>query len=268
MSTIGQALLTIGRVLYDNAARQNLGSVSYGGVETQGFGPLNLFDWQDFTTFKPSNGVTQVTVTLTENVTVDSLGLYIKVPDADFGQVTLRYNAGGGDILLHVSPLFTPGTEFPVYLADFTPVNLVAGNTLIFEFNTTNNSNFLVRQAAAGPILDFAMGQQSAIKPSELSYGQVLTNAISVNGSIIGRSVRRLEKKQEIMLDNLEFSWVKDNWNSLAKHATRFPFFYQYNSADHPDSVSFSAAVSISAPSLMARRDLMTVSMPLHSLTD
>jgi hypothetical protein len=111
------------------------------------------------------------------------------------------------------------------------------------------------------------MGQWADITPPTLYSGVVLSNVIAENGSILGRNVRRAEKKGELSLDYLDPTWVRTSWDAFAIHAARYPFFYRWDPVGHPAEVAFAAAESIQAPRNSSPPPYMSVSMPMRIIT-
>jgi hypothetical protein len=91
----------------------------------------------------------------------------------------------------------------------------------------------------------------------------VVENVISVNGSILGRNLRRIVKSGNIELNYLTQSWVRSYWNPLAIHASTLAFFWRWNPVSYPKEIGFCVADKIEAPQNSSPPPYMSVSMPL-----
>jgi len=92
-----------------------------------------------------------------------------------------------------------------------------------------------------------------------------VTNNIGANGSVLGRSIKRLERQGKIQLENLTATWVRDSWEPFATHACRYPFFFQWNSRDYSSEVAFAFAEQIEPPKHTAN-GYLAVEMPIRML--
>ena len=124
-----------------------------------------------------------------------------------------------------------------------------------------------VRQLTVGEALVFPIGQWSGIASPKFVAGIVQENVIAINGSIIGRNIRRVEKEATIDLQYLEDSWVRASWEPFAEHAKRRSFWYLWD-PDRPADVAFAAATSIDPPKNSNPVPLLAVTMPLKLITD
>ena len=146
----------------------------------------------------------------------------------------------------------------------FNNTTILSGRKLRFEFQIGSDP-LLVRQLVAGQRLSLQMGQYAGISPPRLLSGIVQSNTIAQNGSILGRNVRRLERNNSIDLQYLTESWIRDNWDPFARHASRFAFIYQWNHNDYPDEVAF-ATGEVQPPVNSMPPGHMSVTMPMKIL--
>jgi hypothetical protein len=96
----------------------------------------------------------------------------------------------------------------------------------------------------------------------------VIENKISVNGSIIGRNLRRFEKSSQINLPYLTPDWVRTNWEAFVQWAIRYPFWQRWNPTTYPGDVAFTVADTISPPKNASPPPYMTVEMNTKFITE
>lgn len=253
--------MVIGEVLYNNASRQ--ASPSYSGSVTSGFEPQNAFDWRDFSLFRPNTGTTQIDITLTSNIVLNRAAIWCApAPGSSVTSIKLQYESSPG-VFTDVSTWGSPSAS--ILWSSFADINAVSGRKVRWLF-TGVTGYFDIRQLVCGPVLQFEIGQWVGISPASLQFGVIVENVIAVNGSILARNVKRVEKKGEIKLNYLTESWVRNSWNSFAIHATRYPFLWLWNPAKSQDA-AFAAAESIEGPVNEMPTPRMSVNMPIRFLT-
>jgi hypothetical protein len=114
--------------------------------------------------------------------------------------------------------------------------------------------------------MEMQRGQWVTATPPTLTQGIKVTNNISVNGSFLGRSIKRLERKGKIDLEHLTEAFVRDTWEPFAKHAATKPFIFKWsdNSA-YSSEIGYCFAENIVAPR-NAGNSFMSVEMPMRML--
>lgn len=250
------ATLVYGQVFYDNLLRSSLATVTYDGTEIIGFESVNAYDWRDFTFFQPGAN---------------------KHLEVDFGGATaadtvcIWWGSEGTDTCL-VS--YWDGATWQT----ITTFSQAVSPLQWFDFPTETRTKYRftfstvssiqpIRQLTIGVKLTFAMGQWVDINPPLLVQGVVVENQISVNGSIIGRNLRRFEKMGQISLDYLQPDWVRNSWDPFVRQAIRYPFWYRWSPTAYPLDIAFAAADSITAPKNMSPQPLMHAEMAIKFLT-
>ena len=254
------------RVLYDNVFRSG-GSVAYSGSETSGFEAINAYDWRDFTLFAPADGDSNLEVTLPETTTLTSFAVWIASGSALTSVAAYYEDSPGSFTLLGISS--PPGATFPgvvtsPQMLSFTGQSVPAGRKVRVSF--LGASSLKVRQVTVGAHLTMQRGQRSGVSPATMTGGLVVSNSIAVNGSIIGRDIRRLDRRGTIDLSHLTEAWVRSDWEPFAIHAQRYPFWYQWDPTNYASEVAFAVADQIEAPRNSGTPGLMQVSMPIRTL--
>ena len=241
------------QVLYDNVLRQTGAVVTYSGAVVAGFEPINSYDWRDFSLFQPAASATLITELLA-SYSPDTVCIWW----ADAGSNQVQVDAWNGSSWVAVATVLQATNA--MNWMDFTAV---AGTKFRFTFNGTN----LIRQITLGVRLQFSMGQWRGVAPPKLLHGVVMENVISVNGSILGRNLRRVTKEGEITLSHLEPAWVRASWDPFAIHASKRAFWWRWDPVNYPSEVGFTVAEKIVAPKNSSPPGRMETSMPIMYLS-
>jgi hypothetical protein len=237
------------QILYDNVLRASGATVAYDGTVVDGFEPVNAYDWRDFSLFRP-----QATKVLQTDLVAASL----------VNSVCVWWNAAGSNTVLvegwngaaWVALVTVSQSAGTMQWVDFAGVSFTKYR---FTFDGAND----IRQITLGARFQFPMGQWQGIAPPQLLHGVVVENIISVNGSIIGRNIRRVVKEGLISLNYLDPAWVRSSWNNFAIHASRYAFWWRWDPVSHPTEIGFTVADKIEAPKNSNPPGKMEVSMPL-----
>jgi hypothetical protein len=251
-------------VLYDNLLRR--GTVTYSGTEVVGFETANAYDWRDFSVWTKPTGVQYLTVDLGASgaAAVDafvawpvkgaepSSGVYLEYADT-LGLWTSFTTLDGAAL--------TAAAGSPAII---TPVGGIPHRYWRVGCNTAGS----LRQVAFGQRLTMLRGQWQGVAPTKFIGGNVFSNMIAENGSILGRNVRRTEKKGELSLSHLTDTWVRASWEPFVQHATRFPFFYRWNPSGKPADVAFAAATEIDPPTNDSPPPFLRASLPMRLITE
>lgn len=248
-------IMTQAQVLYDNRYRDTGAVVTYDGTLLVGFDAINAYDWRDFSLFSQSAG-SHLTVQLTAPAIIDSIVLW-RVAGAAATATVQTSPDGTTWTTIAAVPLGTAG------LAIWTDVPQVPA----LWYRVLVDVTVIWRQITLGQRLQFPMGQWKDINPPTLTQGVVVENQISVNGSIIGRNLRRFEKSGQISLDYLKPEWVRSSWEAFVTWAIRYPFWQRWNPVEYPQDVAFAAADSITAPKNMSPPPLMHAEMATKFIT-
>lgn len=258
------ANMVLPQVLYDSALHRFKASLSYDGSIADGFDPINAVDWLDFSLFRAVTGTSHLKVQATAAITLRSFVAWLPAaPPA------------GLDLYIETSPddatWTTRGSMLAVSAAitwlDFTSYTLASGHYLRVRIANATGGTVDFRQLSVGPRLDFPVGQWAGIAPPTLYHGVVVDNIIAVNGSILGRNVRRLEKQGKLDINLLDPAWVRSTFDPFNRHAGRFAFWYRWHPVGYPTEVAFAAANSISAPINEKPTNRMRVEMDMRLLT-
>lgn len=248
--------MTLAQVLYDNRFRDAGADVTYDGTTITGFEPINAYDWRDFSLFDQS-AASNLTVELATAGSVDCILLWAVSGTA--ATVTIQSSPDGVTwTTVATVSLLSDGRP------SWTDVSPAA--TALW-WRVSPSVGVVWRQITLGVKLQFPMGQWRDIAPPQLTHGVVVENKISVNGSIIGRNLRRLEKSGQISLDYLQPDWVRGSWEALLQSAIRYPFWWRWDPVAHPLEVAFAVAESIDPPTNSSPPPLMKASMDIKYLS-
>lgn len=257
------ANMVLPQVLYDSALHRFRSSLSYDGAVIDGFDPLNAVDWRDFSLFEAATGTTHLKVQTTAAIILRSFVAWL--PAAPPAGLTLYVETSPDDVTWTTHA--TMAVAAAMTWLDFTAYTLASGHYLRIRIANTTAAAVQFRQLSVGPRLDFPVGQWAGIAPPTLYHGVVVDNVIAVNGSILGRNVRRLEKQGKIDINLLDPAWVRSSFDPFNRHAGRYAFWYRWHPIGYPTEVAFGAANSISAPVNEKPTNRMRVEMDMRLLT-
>lgn len=222
-----------------------------------------LTDWRDYTIADKGNQNTDYTVSADR--TIDGWAFYAAatVAEQTGATLTLYYESSAG-VFTQLDQVV--GVWGKIRMREFSSVTVLSGRRI--RITTSGIGGTLpFRQFAVGQVLEAEQGQyMDAINP-DFTYGYRATNTISQNGSIIARDIKRVEKTGKLNIQYLTEAWFRANWEPLAKHAVKYPFFYQPNPRDYPNEVAFASASKMSVPKRSGLESRLDVSWDLKVLT-
>lgn len=256
--------MVLAHVLYDSLLFRLRSNVVYSGTVVDGMEPANAYDWRDFSIFRAQVGTVTLTLQVPNGGLVDSLVLWRPAGAPSAPLVTVSVSPDGSAWTPIGST--TAATDGSIKWLDLTPTTIPsAGYLRVTIADASYASDW--RQISVGAKMQFPMGQWSGVTPPSLYSGVVLENVIAMGGSIVGRNVRRLEKKAQISLTHLTQAWVRNYWDAFAQHAAKNAFWYRWNPVGYPAEIAFAVAENIEAPANAMPPPYMTASMPLRCLT-
>lgn len=232
---------------------------TFSGTTVSGKGPANATDWHDWSFFTADAG--NLDFVMTSDTDIDAVSIFTRTHSTS-NTIALKYESGVSSFTtLHT---YT-ATSGKLTLDEFTGVTVSSGRRIRLSFT---GGDVDVRQIVVGEVLEAEQGQYDDMTYPTLTGGVKTSNVVSVNGSIIGRSIKRLERRGNLNLEFLSASWYRTNWEPFAQHASRYPFIYQPNPSGRPTEVAFSAVEGgVPSPSNMANMgDRMMVKYKLHNL--
>lgn len=260
---------TQGQVLYENAARDAGVINTYSGITVTDKEFQNSYDWRDFSIFAvEQNEVnTQLDITLLTTRDIDNVGLWVKPLGSGTGNIELFYESAPA-VFTSIQDWDVDVDDGLMIHEDFSSLNVVAGRKIRWQFNTGATNRMLIRQLAVGERLDFPIGQRDGVAPTALNGDMIIDSNISVNGSVVGRSVRRMDRMSTIELEYLTEAFVRGDWQNFTTHAISNAFFYRQDKINFPLEANFSIATIIPRPMNMMPPPLMKASLPLKNLVN
>lgn len=247
----------LARVLYNNVLRDAT-TTTYSGSETTGFEKENAIDFFDWTLFRTSSGSTDLDFTMGANTDLDSFSIYTKTHTTS-NTIALKYESGVSSFTTLQTYTATSGK---LTMDSFNSVTVSSGRRIRISFT---GGSVDVRQLWAGEYMEMERGQWVGATSPVLNQGIKVTNSISVNGSFLGRSIKRNERSGKISLEHLTQAWVRSTWEPFTAHCAKRPFIFQWNPDTYPDEIGFCFAESIQAPQ-NAGNSYMSVEMPIRML--
>ena len=258
-------LQVLGRALADTRANDTGATSVYSGTEIVGFEEINSHDWKDFTLFRVEENTTTLDITLAADADINTAHVWAKNISSITGAIRLYYESAPAVFTLLAS--FGTALEDGVpQWKEFSRVTVLNGRKVRWEFIVTGGTAD-IRQLTAGIQLMAPRGQRGGVKPPTLQSGIIVNNVIAVNGSIIDRSVRRLDRDYNINWDFVSEQFVRTEWEDFAVHMTTKACIYAWDYDNYPDEIVFASAESIIPPLNMDIPQFMAVSMPLKVLS-
>lgn len=255
--------MVLPQILYDSALYRFRASLSYDGTIADGFDPINAADWLDFTLFRAETGTTNIKVQATESIVLRSFVAWLsETPPAG---LTLYVETSPDDVTWTTRGTMVVAAAMT--WLDLTSYTIASGHYLRIRIANGTGGAVDFRQLSVGPRLDFPIGQWAGIAPPTLYHGVVVDNVIAVNGSILGRNVRRLDKQGKLEINLLDPDWVRTYFDPLNRHAGRFAFWYRWHPVGYPTEIAFAAASDISAPVNEKPTNKMRVTIDMRMLT-
>lgn len=257
--------MVLAQCLYDSIFYQTGAVPAYSGTVAVGFDPQNAYDWMDFSSFRPAAGTSTLEATFVAGGVIDTAVFWATASTVGLvTSIAVEYETAPATwASLGTFGVPTAGIKW----LDLTPVTVGAGRKVRFVF-TGVTGTIDIRQLGIGAKLEFPIGQWVGVNPPHLLQGIVTETVISVNGSILGRNVRRTEKSMEINLTLLLPDWVRTYWEPFAQAASKHAFWYRWSPVGYPTEVAFAAAMSIEPPRNAHPQPRMEVTMPLKVITD
>lgn len=243
------------RVLYQNNLAENASSVSYSGTEISGFEKENLTDYLDFSTFKPQvSSTTTLDFTMSSDRSINCVGMFVKKVGSSGLNIVLQYESSP-------STYTTIGTfndsDGNLTINAFSGVTVLGGRNIRFSI-TSDSTQYEIRQLFVGSILTLERGQYAGVNPPTLKQGVVQSNSISVNGALIGSTVKREKVTTRIEQEFITESWERSSWELFTTHCTKGKgFFYQWNPTQYPNEVVYCMAQKVDAPENISPTPLM-----------
>ncbi len=227
-----------------------------------GFDPLNAVDWRDFSLFRPAAGSSTLDFTVAADTALNSAVAWLAPAAGASGTITIQYESSPSTF----TTLCTLAVNSLIQWFDFAQVTVLATRKIRINFAGVSG-NLDVRQISVGDKLTFPIGQWSDVAPPLLIQGVVIENLISVNGSIIGRNQRRMEKNGKLSLEYLDPAWVRSYWDAFVRSAVFHAFWWRWDPVGHPSEVALTVASTINAPTNMMPPPLMKADMEIAFIT-
>lgn len=246
------------KFLYNNVLRGI--TPSFSGTTVSGSPPANAIDWRDFSYFQADSG--NLDFTMTANTDIDTVSVYVaNFTGTGAETIELQYESSPSTYtsLQTINPAGGKLT-----FDEFTGVTVSSGRNIRFVI-TVGTGSLLIRQLVVGEAMEAEQGQWSTATNPEFYQGIQVTNNIAQNGSVLGRSIKRVEKQAKIMLENLSASWVRATWEPFSQHMARYPFVYSWNPRDYPGEIGWCVANRITAPQHTVA-GLLSVNVPVRML--
>lgn len=252
------------RFYYDNAITGATYTLSGGLSETPSFAWSYVSDWLDFTEFVWA-GTIGAAATVASVKPLSAFGLWLAV-NTDGGTYQLSAElSGAGNGYTVVATLVKAANDTVPTFVSFTQITLSAGAHFRVTRLTSGTSHY-VREMFVGPTFTPERGMWSGVKPPDQAGTLVTSMTVSVNGSILGRNIRRMDRMQEVSFHPVTQAWVRGPWEAFQLAMAKYACFYQWNPVDYPNEVAFAAAEGITPSENTTPAGYMSVKMMLRIL--
>lgn len=253
---------------YDNAVKDAPYTLSAGITESPGFQWVNVSDWRDFTEFKWAPlSMSYVEMTLPSAKTMSAFIMWASVVNASLYVLSAELGAPGGGFTSLAG--LQVGPSRPV-CAPFPAVTVPAGNKIRITrvlISNVPDITHVFRCVFAGTGVTVERGMFNGIQPPLASGSFVSDTVLSVNGSIIGRNVRREDRQMKLDFSPVTAGWVRTSWEPFVAHMQKFACFYQWNpNGPYGTEIVFAGAEQISPPENINLKGYMKVGMTLRCL--
>lgn len=247
--------MAIGRVLYSNVLRGI--TPTFSGTTIAAKPPASAIDWQDFTYFTSNTG--NLDYTVSADTDIDAVAIYVRTV-AGSNSIELQYESSPSTFTSLKTFSAPSGT---LDYEEFSGVTVSSGRKIRFVITAATTMD--IRQLVVGEKLEFQQGAWATVTPPIFTQGVKVTNTIGQNGSVLGRSIKRLERSGKIQLDHITDAWVRASWEPFTQHAARYPFIWVWDYTGHPNDVGFAYAEKIEAAQ-HASAGYLSASMPIRWL--
>ena len=252
---------------YKNALMGAPYTLNGGITEASGFEWANVSDWRDFTEFKWAPvSMSYIEMTLATTQSVSAFILWASVCNHSLYTLSAELGSPGGGFT-DLADIHT-GSTLPVPVT-FAAVSVPSGNKIRITrvlIGGEPDINHFFRLAFAGSGMVPERGMFNGVQPPTLSGSIVSDTVISVNGSIIGRNTRRVDRQMRLDFSPVSAAWVRNNWEPFVSHMQKYGCFYQWNPVTYPLECAFGGAESIVPPENSNLKGFMKVSMPMRLL--
>ena len=212
--------------------------------------PANLTDDQT-STFIIGFGTFNYTVDLTYSIE----GFAVFYDAASAGTVSLSY---GGTTLGTIN---IAAGESGIDRATFSTISAIAGTVLTLSIT----GSVRIREVVAGEVVQPELGQYSGLVFPTFQGGNKTGNPRQINASMMPSRIKRTDRMNSLDIQYMTRSFFDDTWRPFAKHAARFPFYY--DAGDGRGSMAF--AEQMNPPQHSGVEDRMDISWKLrHKVAD
>lgn len=245
---------------YKNIFRRSDATVTY-STQSTGFEASNAYDWTPSTSWLPSaSGASTLSCSFPEAVGADYLGVYGANLHQNGGSIKVEYSQDGGGTWTEVANHIAGSTTRDLIFATWSKVYAQDWRVTV---TSTPASNIPV--LAVGELLRMWGGNKEGATPPRFARNVELRTNRSVEGTFLGRRVRRYGTTPQLLTVDIPDTWVDQYWLPFMIHAEKKPFFYAPNHGPHVGSRGAAlcwVAGSIPAPKY-STQGFCTISLPL-----
>ena len=230
---------------------------SFSGTTLSGMPPASSTDLLDWSFFRADSG--NLDFEMTEDTDINSVAIYVANASGS-NSIEVQYESSPST---YTSLATFSSPDGSLDIEEFSSVTVLSGRNIRFVITAATTID--IRQLLIGEVLEAEQGQWASVMPPPFNAGVKVTNNIGANGSVLGRSIKRLERMGKINLEYLSDSWIRANWEPFSEHFSRYPFIYQWDPSGHPNDVAFAYAEKINPPK-HTEHGYLSVDIPIRML--
>lgn len=226
------------RFLYSTLLR-NI-TPTFSGTTLSGMPPISATDLMDWSYFRANTG--NLDFVMTADTDIDAVAIYCRTA-AGSNSIVLQYESAPSTFTT-LATFSSPSASMA--LTAFTGVTVLTGRKIRFAITAATTID--IRQLMVGEAVTAERGDWAGVSPPKFLSGVKVTNNIGANGSILGRSIKRVERTGKIKLEYLTDSWVRATWEPFARYFAKYPFFYQWDPTGHASDIALCYAEAVKPP--------------------
>jgi len=248
------------RIGWQTWTRDDTGIAVSSTSEATDYDDDNVLTENTYEFWQPTALPATLTFTLSGGKKVDYMGIAAHTLGSSGCSIIAEYYDGSS-----WEELFSqaPGDNEPI-MALFSEVTASQFRIRI----VSGSSNPLIGVVYFGQVLESQRGIYVGHSPITLSKKSIVRPNKSESGNWLGRSVIRQGAANNIEIDNLTASWVRESLKPFIDSAINYPFFFAWNPSEYPKEIGYCWTNGDIIPQNTGPRDLMSVSFNVEAYID
>ncbi len=213
--------------------------------EATGYEKANAQSYKTSTWWQASAaGTVYYYVDMGSAVSVDSWGVAGHDLGDNSGTIKPQYSATGAwaGEELDLDTVQTPSATV------FRKVASQSARYYRFEIVSTGSASF-IGNLFLGVALALPKGMPAGFAPANLNRDRKIYNNMSEGGNYLGRVLIKKGAKVTINQKNITRSWIDSSWASLINHIELYPFYFAWDTTNHPSDMAYCMVNKVTHPS-------------------